>query len=103
MYDEIDYINKDIMQEFINSKNSLRQGNGIIYENEIDINPKEQLNALLENLQLKDRQIVSYHLGLEDDMPMTFQMIGEKMSLTKQAVRSRYIKAMKVIKELYEQ
>ena len=36
-------------------------------------------------------------------MPMTFQMIGEKMSLTKQAVRSRYIKAMKVIKELYEQ
>ena len=46
MYDEIDYINKDIIQEFINSKNSLRQGNGIIYENEIDINPKEQLNAL---------------------------------------------------------
>lgn len=46
MYDEIDYINKDIMQEFINSKNSLRQGNGIIYENEININPKEQLNAL---------------------------------------------------------
>ena len=46
MYDEIDYINKDIIQEFINSKNSLRQGNGIIYENEININPKEQLNAL---------------------------------------------------------
>ena len=46
MYDEIDYINKDIMQEFINSKNSLRQGNGSIYENDIDIIPKEKLNTL---------------------------------------------------------
>ena len=46
MYDEIDYINKDIIQEFNNSKNSLPKGNGLIYENEININPKEQLNAL---------------------------------------------------------
>ena len=83
--------------------NSIEQQDPQFYFSVENYLSKEQLNALLENLQLKDRQIVSYHLGLEDDMPMTFQMIGEKMSLTKQAGRSRYIKAMKVIKELYEQ
>ncbi|MGN1398802.1 MAG: sigma-70 family RNA polymerase sigma factor [Erysipelotrichaceae bacterium] len=64
---------------------------------------KQDLTNLLANLDKKDRQIVACHLGLYDDKPMTFQAIGQQMSLTKQAVRSRYIKAMKVIREVYEQ
>ena len=82
MYDEIDYINKDIMQEFINSKNSLRQGNGIIYENEININPKEQLNALQRGTVGDKELALSQINNLEKKM--TTKRNVEELALTNQ-------------------
>ena len=82
MYDEIDYINKDIMQEFINSKNSLRQGNGIIYENEININPKEQLNTLQRGT-VGDKELALIQINnLENKM--TVKRNVEELALTNQ-------------------
>ena len=82
MYDEIDYINKDIMQEFTNSKNSLRQGNGIIYENEININPKEQLNALQRGTVADFELALSQINNLEKKM--TTKRNVEELALTNQ-------------------
>ena len=82
MYDEIDYINKDIIQEFINSKNSLRQGNGIIYENEININPKEQLNALQRGTVADFELALSQINNLEKKM--TTKRNVEELALTNQ-------------------
>lgn len=82
MYDEIDYINKDIIQEFINSKNSLRQGNGIIYENEININPKEQLNALQRGTVGDKELALSQINNLEKKM--TTKRNVEELALTNQ-------------------
>lgn len=82
MYDEIDYINKDIIQEFINSKNSLRQGNGIIYENEININPKEQLNALQRGTVGDKELALSQINNLEKKMNVKRNV--EELALTNQ-------------------
>ena len=82
MYDEIDYINKDIMQEFINSKNSLRQGNGIIYENDIDINPKEQLNTLQRGTVGDKELALSQINNLEKKMNVKRNV--EELALTNQ-------------------
>ena len=82
MYDEIDYINKDIIQEFINSKNSLRQGNGIIYENEININPKEQLNALQRGTVGDKELALSQINNLEKNMNVKRNV--EELALTNQ-------------------
>ena len=82
MYDEIDYINKDIIQEFNNSKNSLRQGNGIIYENEININPKEQLNALQRGTVADFELALSQINNLEKKMAVKRNV--EELALTNQ-------------------
>ena len=82
MYDEIDYINKDIMQEFINSKNSLRQGNGIIYENDIDINPKEQLNTLQRGT-VGDKELALRQIN-NLEKKMTVKRNIEELALTNQ-------------------
>lgn len=82
MYDEIDYINKDIIQEFINSKNSLRQGNGIIYENEININPKEQLNALQRGT-IGDKELALSQIN-NLEKKMTTKRNVEELALTNQ-------------------
>ena len=79
MYDEIDYINKDIIQEFNNSK---RQGNGIIYENEININPKEQLNALQRGTVADFELALSQINNLEKKM--TTKRNVEELALTNQ-------------------
>ena len=82
MYDEIDYINKDIIQEFNNSKNSLPRGNGIIYENEININPKEQLNALQRGTVADFELALSQINNLEKKM--TTKRNVEELALTNQ-------------------
>ena len=82
MYDEIDYINKDIIQEFNNSKNSLPKGNGLIYENEININPKEQLNALQRGTVADFELALSQINNLEKKM--TIKRNVEELALTNQ-------------------
>lgn len=82
MYDEIDYINKDIIQEFNNSKNSLPQGPSIIYENEININPKEQLNALQRGTVADFELALSQINNLEKKM--TTKRNVEEFALTNQ-------------------
>lgn len=82
MYDAIDYINKDTIQEYNKSKDSLQQGNGIIYENDIDINPKEQLNTLQRGT-VGDRELALSQINnLEKKMNVKRNI--EELALTNQ-------------------
>ena len=82
MYDAIDYINKDTIQEYNKSKDSLQQGNGIIYENDIDINPKEQLNTLQRGT-VGDRELALSQINnLEKKMAVKRNI--EELALTNQ-------------------
>lgn len=50
----------------------------------------------------KDKEILKLYLGIECEKSLTFKQIGEKFNITGQAVRARYLKAIKKIKEYYE-
>ncbi len=50
----------------------------------------------------KDKEILKLYLGVECEKSLTFKQIGEKFNITGQAVRARYLKAIKKIKEFYE-
>lgn len=51
----------------------------------------------------KDKEILKLYLGIDQDKSMTFKQIAEKFSITAPAVRARYLKAIKKIREFYEE
>ncbi len=74
-------------------------------ENDKDMNDDiaEIIIQFIENLaDCKDKNILKMYLGIGYDKSFTFQQIGDELHISRQAVRARYMKAIKKIKEIYD-
>jgi RNA polymerase primary sigma factor len=65
---------------------------------EEDSNEKEAINECLTILDNREREIVISYFGLNNNDPMTLEVIGEKYDLTKERVRQIKGKAIKKLR-----
>ena len=69
-----------------------------LYEPE-DNNIKNELNKILNELSIRERDIIKYYFGLIPEFePMTLEAIGEKLDLTKERVRQIKEKAIRKLR-----
>jgi len=62
-----------------------------------ELNLKEDLNAVLSTLTIKERQVVEYRFGINGRRPMSLKEIGDRMHLTKERIRQIEKAALKKI------
>lgn len=70
-------------------------------------NEDEQISYIIEEIidyldDPLDKEILKLYLGIGQEKSMTFQEIGDKFNLSRQAIRARYVKSIKKIKEIYD-
>jgi RNA polymerase primary sigma factor len=61
----------------------------------IENNLKEDINAVLETLTEKEREVIQYRFGLNGRRAMSLKEIGERFSLTKERIRQIEKNALK--------
>jgi len=66
----------------------------IIIKNDLS----KQLNEIMSCLTDKERQILSYRLGLEDDQPLTLEEVGRIFNITRERVRQIEAKALRKLR-----
>ncbi|MDO4377578.1 MAG: sigma-70 family RNA polymerase sigma factor [Erysipelotrichia bacterium] len=72
-------------------------------DKDIDNDIAEIIIQFIDNLEdCKDKNILKMYLGIGYDKSFTFQQIGDELHISRQAVRARYIKTIKKIKEIYD-
>ena len=62
-----------------------------------ELNLKDDLNAVLSMLTIKERQVVEYRFGINGRRPMSLKEIGDRMHLTKERIRQIEKAALKKI------
>ncbi|MCX7028054.1 MAG: RNA polymerase sigma factor RpoD/SigA [Spirochaetes bacterium] len=62
-----------------------------------ELNLKDDLNAVLSTLTIKERQVVEYRFGINGRRPMSLKEIGDRMHLTKERIRQIEKAALKKI------
>jgi RNA polymerase primary sigma factor len=65
---------------------------------EQDFSEKESINQCLNILDNREREIVELYYGLNNNDPMTLEVIGDKYDLTKERVRQIKGKAIKKLR-----
>ena len=61
--------------------------------------PKEDINAVLDTLSEKERQIIILRFGLNNTAPMSLKEIGELYNLTKERIRQIEKRALERLKQ----
>ncbi len=56
---------------------------------------RSQIREMLEGLDEKERTVLKWRFGLDDDRPLTLQEIGTKLNLTRERIRQIEQKAMR--------
>jgi RNA polymerase primary sigma factor len=62
-----------------------------------ELNLKDDLNAVLSTLSIKERQVIEYRFGINGRRPMSLKEIGDRMHLTKERIRQIEKAALKKI------
>ncbi|OGV71722.1 MAG: hypothetical protein A3K19_12310 [Lentisphaerae bacterium RIFOXYB12_FULL_65_16] len=59
---------------------------------------QEAVRQSLDTLSEREREVLVFHFGLNDDSPLTFEQIGQRFSLTSERVRQIQVEALRKLR-----
>lgn len=59
---------------------------------------KEHLDEVLETLTVREKEILIYRYGLNDNLPETLEQVGERFNLTRERIRQIELKALRKLR-----